>query len=249
MEKPIAVIILAAGKGKRLGGYHQKTLHKIAGRSLLAHLLNTISGLKPSRIVVVVGHQKEQVIEQLKNEPVIFVEQKQLLGTGHAVMQAESALRDFCGIVLVLCGDVPFLTLETLKQLETKHRANNAASTILTAIVDSPAGYGRIKRDKNGNVVGIVEELNATAEEKGICEINTGVYMFDRSALFQTLPLVKPDSVKNEYYLTDVISIMCSKKLVISTYTTPTPDEALGINTPEDLMRALQYAKKAVFNE
>ncbi|HOK80175.1 MAG TPA: NTP transferase domain-containing protein [bacterium] len=241
MNNHISAIILAAGYGKRLGGENQKTLTQILGKPILVYLMSTVKQCNPKKIVVVVGFQKEKVMEQLKGEPVIFVEQKQLLGTGHAVMTAENVLSDFCGNVIVLCGDVPFLSFETINKLKETHENTHADCTILTAIVDSPYGYGRIVRDVSNNITKIVEDINASDEEKQIKEINAGVYIFKNKILFESLKKIKPNPVKNEYYLTDVIEIFISEGRKVSTWTTPSPEETIGINTPEDLEKALQY--------
>lgn len=239
--KNTAAVILAAGYGKRLGGEHQKTLTKILGKPLLYHIIETLKKCNPEKIVVVVGFQKEKVIEELKGENVVFAEQNQLLGTGHAVMMTESVLSDFKGNLLILCGDVPFLTAETLIQLYTTHENFYADCTILTAIVDNPYGYGRIIRNTEGCVIKIVEEINAKEEEKLVKEINAGVYIFKKDLLFDALKKIKPDPVKKEYYLTDVIEIFISEGKRVTTWTTPTPEETIGINTPEDLKKAQQY--------
>ncbi|HXK45254.1 MAG TPA: NTP transferase domain-containing protein, partial [bacterium] len=241
MNNHMAVIILAAGYGKRLGGENQKTLTEILGKPLIAYLISTIRQCTPEKVVVVVGFQKEKVMEQLKGEPVIFVEQKQLLGTGHAVMMTENVFSDFCGNVIILYGDVPFLSLETIKRLKETHEDTQSDCTILTAIVEQPYGYGRIVRDSSKNVIKIVEEINASDEEKQIREINSGVYIFTNKTLFEALKKIQPNPVKNEYYLTDVIEIFISEGKKVATWTTPCPGEIIGINTPEDLEKAQQY--------
>lgn len=236
-----AAVILAAGYGKRLGGENQKTLTKILGKPLLSHIIDTLKRCNPERIVIVIGFQKERVIEELKGEDVIFAEQVQLLGTGHAVMMTESVLSDFEGNLLILCGDVPFLTAETILQLHTTHENFSADCTILTAVVDNPYGYGRIIRNRANSVIKIVEEINATEHEKLVKEINAGVYIFKKDLLFEALKKIKPDPVKKEYYLTDVVEVFISEGKKVATWTTPNPEETIGINTPEDLKKAEQY--------
>ncbi|MCX7705096.1 MAG: NTP transferase domain-containing protein, partial [bacterium] len=244
MEIKTAAIILAAGHGKRLGGKNQKTLTRILGKPLLTLLVETLRNCNPDRIIVVVGFQKEKVMEELKEESVIFVEQPQLLGTGHAVMMAENVLSDFDGNILVLCGDVPFLTSATIKKLQETHQNTLADCTLLTAFVDNPFGYGRIIRNQRGDVIKIIEEINATEEEKQIKEINAGVYVFEKFALFNALKRIKIDPVKKEYYLTDVITLFMADNKRIASWTTPTPEETIGINTPEDLKKAEKYFLK-----
>jgi len=234
-------MILAAGYGKRLGGENQKTLARILGKPLLTYLIDTIKKCNPERILIVVGFQKERVIEELKGENVVFVEQTRLLGTGHAVMTARDALSDFNGNVLILCGDIPFLSLETIKKIQEVHSKTCADCTVLTAVVDNPYGYGRIKRNQEGEIEKIVEEANATQEEKQIKEINAGVYIFKKEELFESLDKINLDPIKKEYYLTDVVELFMKKGKRVSTWTTPTPEETIGINTPQDLMKAEQY--------
>jgi len=208
---------------------------------MLVHLIGTLKQCKPARIVVVVGFQKEKVMEELKEEPVVFAEQPQQMGTGHAVMMTEKVLSDFSGNILVLCGDVPFLTIDTIRKLQSTHENLAADCTLLTAIIDNPYGYGRIIRDESGRVMKIVEQVNATDEEKQIREINTGVYIFNKTPLFSTLSKIKPDPVKKEYYLTDVIEYLILTGKKVASWTTPMPEETIGINTPEDLHKAEQY--------
>lgn len=244
MNIKTAAIVLAAGYGKRLGGENQKTLTRILGKPLLTYLIGTLKNCHPDRIIIIVGFQKEKVIDELKDEPVVFVEQSQLLGTGHAVMMAEGALSDFSGNVLILCGDVPFLTSDTIKRLQDTHQYEFADCTLLTAIVQNPFGYGRIIRNQNSEIIRIVEEINANEEEKKIKEINAGVYIFEKVALFDALKKIKPDPVKKEYYLTDVIALLITEGKKVASWTTPTPEETIGINTPEDLKKAEQYFLK-----
>ncbi|MCM8822032.1 MAG: NTP transferase domain-containing protein [Candidatus Omnitrophica bacterium] len=241
MDVQTTAIILAAGYGKRLGGENQKTLMRILGKPMLVHLIGTLKQCDLAKIIVVIGFQKEKVIEELKNEDVTFVEQTQLLGTGHAVMMTEAVLSNFSGNVFVLCGDVPFLTADTLKALRQTHRNLRAHCTLLTAIIDNPYGYGRIIRNNSGEIIRIVEQANANEKEKQIKEINAGVYIFVKDALFEALAQIKPDPVKKEYYLTDVIGNFVSTGKKVASWTTPAPEETIGINTPEDLKRAEQY--------
>lgn len=241
MDLELAVVILAAGQGKRLGGQSQKVVKEILGKPMLLYLLETIEKLTPQKVIIVVGYKKEEVFEQLKDKKVEYAEQLSLKGTGDAVLQTKGNLLDYKGDVLILCGDVPFVTLNTLKNLILTHRKENNSGTILTAFVDNPTGYGRIKRDEKGRVVAIIEELNATPEEKSIKEINAGIYIFKKNPLFEALARVQPDKIKNEYYLTDVIKIMASQGKSVGTYTTETPEECIGINSAEDMEKAIQF--------
>ncbi|MCX8082076.1 MAG: sugar phosphate nucleotidyltransferase [bacterium] len=241
MDLNLAIIVLAAGQGKRLGGESQKVVRKLLGKPILLYLFDTIEKLTPQKIIVIVGYKKEDVFEQLKNKKVEYAEQTVLKGTGDAVLQAKEKLANYKGDILILCGDVPFVTINTLNQLITIHRNGQNDGTILTAFVNNPTGYGRIKRDGKGRVLSIIEELNATQEEKSIKEINAGIYVFKKEPLFDALSKVQPDPIKNEYYLTDVIKLLSANGKTIGTYTTETPDECLGINTQEDIEKAKQF--------
>ncbi|MGC8977316.1 MAG: sugar phosphate nucleotidyltransferase [Candidatus Ratteibacteria bacterium] len=240
----LVFVILAAGKGKRLGGKHQKTVRNILGKPILKYILETIKKFNPLKIIIVVGYKKEEVFKELEGENVEFVEQKELKGTGDAVLSSESLLKDFNGEVVVLNGDTPFITEKTLKELIKIHRENGNVCSFLTTILDNPSGLGRVIRDGDGRVTGIVEELNASEEEKLIKEINAGVYIFNSKELFPALKKIKPDPLKNEYYLTDLIKIFSSENKKISTYKTDNPDETIGINTLSDLKKAIEYIKK-----
>ncbi|HNS32370.1 MAG TPA: sugar phosphate nucleotidyltransferase [bacterium] len=249
MGKKLAVLILAAGKGKRLGGQSQKVVRTLLGKPLLLYLLETIDSLHPQRIVLIVGYKKEEVFAQLKERKVEYAEQNLPKGTGHAVMQASSILKEYSGDILILCGDVPFITISTLRKLLEKHKKSGNCGTILTVVMENPFGYGRIKRNGKGSVKSIIEEINATGEEKEIKEINAGIYVFDKMELFKALNDVVPDKVKGELYLTDVVEILSSSGKKIDTHTTDKPEECLGINTLEDMIKAETFLKKEKMNE
>jgi UDP-N-acetylglucosamine diphosphorylase/glucosamine-1-phosphate N-acetyltransferase len=240
----LCFVILAAGMGKRLGGENQKTVTKILGKPMLKYLLETIKKFNPSKIVVVVGFKKEEVFKELEGENVEYVEQKELKGTGDAVLQTENILKNFQGDIIVLNGDTPFISEGTINKLITIHKEGQSYCTFLTSIVENPTGYGRVLRDKKNKVKGIVEEANATPEEKKIPEINAGVYVFKSDGLFSSLKKIEMNPVKKEYYLTDIIKIYRSENKKILTYTTPDPYETIGINTLSDLKMAEEYIKK-----
>src|SRR6266446_256257 len=186
-SSPLAIIILAAGQGTRMRSPLAKVLHPLAGRPLLAYVLDVATLLAPQQLVVVVGHQAEAVRQVCEPYRVTCVLQEPQLGTGHAVAQAEPILADFHGDVLVLYGDVPLLQSATLRTLLDVHRRQQATVTVVTAGLDNPTGYGRILRDTAGRITGIVEERDASEADKAVREINSGVYCLQASFLFPAL--------------------------------------------------------------
>ncbi len=239
MERNLAVVIMAAGKGTRMNNPDMaKVMYTINGKPMVEHVVDLALRLGAQRIVVIVGWQKDSVINHLANvfgESVECVEQNPQLGTGHAVMQAEPALRDFDGDVLVLSGDVPMLSYATTRSLIEFHRHNNADATVLTAVLDDATGYGRILRDADGNVTAIVEHKDATEEQRSIKEINSGIYVFDAGMLFEGLRHITPNNVQKEYYLTDVFRYFWKRRLKVSAVAAPNPMEIAGINTVAQL--------------
>ncbi|MCM8766453.1 MAG: sugar phosphate nucleotidyltransferase [Candidatus Omnitrophica bacterium] len=246
MEKNenLCFVILAAGMGKRLGGNTQKTITKILGKPMLKYLLETIKKINPKRIIIVVGFRKEEVFKELEGENVEYVEQKELKGTGHAVLQTEKVLKDFQGDIVVLNGDVPFISEQTIRALIEKHEREKNHCTFLTAKFDDPTNYGRVFRDEKGEVICIIEEADANEQQKKINEVNAGVYVFKSDGLFSSLRKIEPNPKKGEYYLTDIINIYKSENKKISTYQTPDPYETIGINTLSDMEKAEGYLKK-----
>ncbi|HOL67793.1 MAG TPA: NTP transferase domain-containing protein [bacterium] len=241
--KRLAVVILAAGRGKRLGGKNQKVVHDLMGRPLLSYLLPTVKSLFPERIIIVVGFKKEQIFSWIHDAAVEYVEQPEPKGTGHAVACTEKILGSYRGNILVLCGDVPFLSQHTLLKMINLHQEEGNVATVLTTIMEKPTGYGRILRN-GSDVIAIVEEINATPEQRAIKEINAGVYLFRSVELFQTLPEVLPDPRKGEQYLTDVVGLLAVKGYRVGSYQTACPEEVLGINTEDDLRKAEQWLKE-----
>lgn len=241
--RDLAVVILAAGKGTRMKNPEMtKVMYPIEGRPMVAYVVDLAEKLGAARILLVVGWKKETVIGYFTGavERISFVSQDNQLGTGHAVRQAAPALADFAGDVLVLSGDVPLLTEKTLRALLGYHRTTGAAATILTAEVGDPTGYGRIVRHKDESVQKIVEERDATAHEKKIGEINSGIYVFEREKLFQALDGITPDNAQGEYYLTDVFEIFAKNSWRISAVKCLDPAEVAGINDIAQLESARQ---------
>ena len=232
----LAVVVLAAGKGTRMQSPLPKVLLPLAGRPLVSHVLTAVQPLAPQYLIAVVGHQADTVRRVCEGFGACCVVQEPQLGTGHAVVQTQALLQHFDGDVLVLCGDVPLLSTATLRRLLDAHRQQQAALTILTTCLDDPTGYGRIMRNDRGNVVGIVEERDATTCQKAVCEINSGVYSLQASFLFAALPRVGRCNAQGEQYLTDVVGLAAADRRPIADVATE-PEEILGVNTPADLAR------------
>jgi len=234
--KNTCVIVLAAGKGKRMRSDIPKVLQKIKGRPLIDYLVSTLQNLKIPRIILVVGYNKQMFFDFFKQRQIEFVEQRRLLGTGHAVLKAKNKLEDFEGEILILCGDVPFLGGGTIKNLVRTHRRTKAKATVLTAIFDQPQGYGRIVRRKDGSLEKIVEERDASEKEKKIREINTGTFCFDSKFLFPALERIRNDNRQGEYYLTDAVDILRKQKHKVSAVVAKDQKEVMGVNSIQQLM-------------
>lgn len=187
-------VILAAGKGVRMRSRLAKVLHPVAGIPMISHVVSAAQSSGIDRLVVVVGHGREQVVKAMSAETIQFVVQEEQLGTGHALLQAEAAAED-SELIIVLCGDTPLLRAQTLEKLIRFHRDNQASATVLTAELENPEGYGRIIRDDQGDIVRIVEEKDATPQEREIREINSGIYCFDRE-VFRILKNLNPDNAQ-----------------------------------------------------
>ncbi len=235
-------IVLAAGQGVRMKSRTPKVLHQVAGIPMIHHVLARLSELKVDRTIVVVGNGSEVVRDSL-GKGVEYVEQREQLGTAHALLQAKSLLQDEEGVTLVIYGDTPLISSKSLLELLEKHQEEDAAATILTASVCKPKGYGRIVYDEAGEVRGIVEEADATAKEREIKEINSGVYCFDNKLLFAGLAEIRNNNSKGEYYLTDIIDILRNKGERICTYQTRNVREILGVNDRLALSRANQIMR------
>ncbi len=230
-------VILAAGKGTRMKSKLYKVLHPVCGKPMVQHVVDQVSQLGLQKLVTVVGHGAEMVQEQLGNVSEFALKAEQL-GTAHAVDQAASVLANEEGTTLVICGDTPLITAETMEALLQQHKEAGAMATVLTAYIEEPAGYGRIVRNENGHVEKIVEHKDANEKELAIKEINTGTYCFDNKALFASLSKVSNDNVQGEYYLPDVIEILKNEGHIVSAYQTEHFDETLGVNDRVALSQA-----------
>jgi len=241
MSRNLAVVIMAAGKGTRMKDPDMaKVMYPINGKPLVEHVVDLALRLRSDRTVVIVGWQKQSVIDHLAKtgKPVACVEQSPQLGTGHAVMQAEGPLEGFTGEVLVLSGDVPLLSYATTDALLEYHRSHRAAATVLTAVLEDATGYGRVIRDAGGNVTHIVEHKDATEQQRHVKEINSGIYVFDKGRLFEGLKHITPSNVQKEYYLTDVFEYFWKHSLAVCALPAPDPHEIQGINTLQQLEEA-----------
>ena len=246
MEHPLTVLILAAGLGTRMKSTRAKVLHQLGGRPLIAHVLRTVARLDPDRIVVVLGHQADEVKSASNDaltglpgqERLEFVLQSEQRGTGHAVLCAQEALSTSAGDVLVVYGDAPRVRTETLRALVELHSQQENAATLITAIVSEPYGYGRIIRT-GGNDAGklerIVEEKDADNEERKIREVNPGFYCFDARSLLEALKHLKTDNAQGEYYLTDVPALAIKNGARVGTLNVSTVEELMAINTRSEL--------------
>ena len=238
-------IVLAAGKGTRMKSKLYKVLHPVCGKPMVQHVIDHVKNLGIDKIVTIVGHGAELVKEQLGNESE-FALQAEQLGTAHAVIQAAPLLKDLKGTTLVICGDTPLISSETIAALFKEHERLGAKATILTARLEDSTGYGRIVRSENGSVLKIVEHKDATEEERSIKEINTGTYCFDNQALFDALSKVNNDNVQGEYYLPDVIEILKQNDEIVAAYQTGDFDETLGVNDRYALSQAEEHMKKRI---
>lgn len=231
-----AAVILAAGKGTRMKSDLPKVAHTVCGRPMIEHVLDAARAAGVTRLIVVVGFRAEIVRDLLKDQPdVEFALQEQQSGTGHAVMMCRDALQDHAGPVLVLAGDTPLLRAESLRALLHVQQTQKAAAVIGTAITDNNTGLGRIVRSSDGDFDRIVEERDATPEQKAITEINTGCYAFDGPALLDALDKIRPENDQREYYLTDCPAILRSEGRTVVASPTFTIEEAMGVNTVEQL--------------
>ena len=229
------VVVLAAGKGTRMKSAEPKVLHHAGGLALIEHVLRAADSLQPSTVVVVVGHMAERVEDSLRKRLGLrFALQQPQLGTGHALLQAKPHLAGRSGTVVLLSGDVPLLRPATLQALVRTHESRGAAATVLTARVDRPDGYGRILRE-DGRIASIVEHKDATAAERAIDEINSGIYAFALEPLFDALASIGAANAQGEYYLPDLVRIYRERGLAVETVSLEDPREILGVNSRREL--------------
>lgn len=249
--RPVAAVILAAGHGKRMKSDLLKVLHPIGGRPMVEHVLRAARGAGVERCLVVVGHQAERVRETL-GDSVEYVLQAEQRGTGHAVLQAESAVRggeawaDDPGDLLVLYGDNPLLTPEIIRDLLDEHRRSGADATALTAVMEEPSGLGRILRDASGRYLRTVEEKDATPEQLQIKEVMSGIFCFRLPLLFQLLHQLTPDNQQGEYYLVDVLGQLVAQGRPVAISIARDPSAVIGPNTRQGLAQAEAVLRRRV---
>jgi bifunctional UDP-N-acetylglucosamine pyrophosphorylase/glucosamine-1-phosphate N-acetyltransferase len=233
--KQIGVILLAAGQGTRMNSAVPKVLHPLGGKPLFLHALEVAKRLNPSTVAVVIGHGSGAVKAICPALDVDWVIQEKQLGTGHAVLCAKNVFRDFAGDILILSGDVPLIEERTLRALLKAHGDNQAAVTLMTAFLEKPRGYGRILRDGEGMISGIVEDKDATEEQRRIREVNAGVYAASPEFLFAALEGVNKSNQQGEYYLPDIVTMGLRQGKPIVSLKVDDPHEMMGINTREEL--------------
>ena len=236
MNNELRVIILAAGKGTRMNSALPKVLHKLNGKALVDFVLDESELLNPLETILVVGFKKEQVISHTENRINLkYATQIEQLGTGHAVLQTEELLKNNKGHIIILYGDVPNIKASTLRPIIDEHIINNRDLTLITAEIDDPSGYGRIIRDKNGNLLKIVEEKDCDDDERKIKEWNPGIYIFKIPNVFEVLNNIKSNNASKEYYLTDVIELAQQSNMQINAIKIANSNEVIGINTADQL--------------
>lgn len=238
-----AAVILAAGKGVRMKSELPKVVHRAAGKPLVGHVVQAVKAAGVEQITVVVGHGREQVRKVLSDQSVQFAVQEQQMGTGHALMQARRHV-ETGSIVLVLAGDTPLLRPSTLKALLDHHAGSHAAATVLTACLDHPHGYGRVLRDADGSLLRIVEERDASIQEKAVQEINSGIYCFQTDVVFRVLEQIRPVNAQGEYYLPDVLEIIKAEERRVEVLTVSDPQEIYGVNDRVQLAEAEKILRR-----
>jgi bifunctional UDP-N-acetylglucosamine pyrophosphorylase / glucosamine-1-phosphate N-acetyltransferase len=248
---PAAVIILAAGEGTRMKNQMPKVLNEVCGRAMLGHVLAAARDLDPERLIVVTGHGRDQVTAHLAEHApdAEIVVQERRGGTGHAVRTVIESVGLIHGVVVVTYADTPLLRGSTLTGLVTAHRSHDAAVTVLTATLADPTGYGRIIRDPGGAFTGIVEQADASAQQRAITEINSGMYAFDGDLLADTVKRVPTDNAKGEEYLTDVVSILHGDGYPVATAACADAEEVLGVNDQAQLAWARRALNERLLGE
>lgn len=244
----LLTVILAAGKGTRMKSTLPKVLHRVGGKAMVEHVLDAAKSAGSSRNIVVVGFGADQVKQELDGRAEFIVQTEQL-GTGHAVQQTAGLLESYNGTVMVLCGDTALLEGKMLAKLYAEHKAKGAKATVLTALMPDPTGYGRVIRDASGQVIKIVEQKDASPDELTVNEVNTGIYCFERDALFAALAGINCANKQGEYYLTDVIGILSGQSERVWAVAAEEYQQTLGINSRVQLAEAEKIIRRRKIDE
>ncbi len=244
----LSAVILAAGEGKRMKSDISKVLHKISDKALLEWVVQAVNNAGVDTCVTVIGHKGDQIIQYM-GDKIKYVKQKEQLGTGHAVMQAEAILREKQGYVIILNGDTPLISEKTIRGALDYHIANNNSATVITAELEDATGYGRLLRDSYGTVVKIVEDRDASDEEKKVREINSGLYCFTVEKLISALSKISNSNSQGEYYLTDTIEILINEGDKVGALKIDNYNELLGINNRKQLAEAEKIMRNLILNK
>ncbi|MFI5303161.1 MAG: bifunctional UDP-N-acetylglucosamine diphosphorylase/glucosamine-1-phosphate N-acetyltransferase GlmU [Nitrospiria bacterium] len=238
--RPVDVVVLAAGLGTRMKSKRVKVLHSLCGKPMILHLLNRIKTLPVNRVILVLGHQSEKVKEAVLGTyaKTLFAYQSKQLGTGHALAQTEKLFYGMDRTILVLNGDTPLISHDTLISFIENHLKHDATLSLLSVKLDHPTGYGRMVRDKRGKLKKIVEEKDANSVEKKIQEVNAGIYLMDSKFVFDRIDRLKVNNAQKEYYLTDILAMAVDEKKRVESYISDNSEEVMGINSRLDLSRA-----------
>ena len=243
-HQKISAVILAAGKGTRMKSSRAKVLHEVNFQPMIHHVLDAVTPLDLHQIILVTGHQRHMVEKSCSHYHLDCVEQQTQLGTGHAVLAAEHCIGEDVSVVMILCGDTPLIRSDTLQNMLSEHLSRGNFLTVMTTEMSDPANYGRILTDDNGYVIGIVEEKDASPEEKRITEINAGIYCVNAEFLFASLKQIGTDNKQGEMYLTDIVALAHAAEQPVRKFQCADPEEVLGVNSRRELSRAncqLQY--------
>lgn len=234
-HREISALVLAAGKGTRMKSNKAKVLHEVFFAPMIHHVIDALQPLALTETIVVVGHQRQQVEETLQETDVLFAHQQEQLGTGHAVLAAQEMLAGTEGALLILCGDTPLISTETLREMMEHHAAKSAKLTVMTTELDAPTNYGRIVTDSSGNILAIVEQKDATPEQLRLNEINAGIYCIDIDFLYEALPKVDTNNQQGEFYLTDIVGLANVSGHAVNRFVCSDPQEVLGVNSRVEL--------------
>lgn len=244
MSEHVFAVVLAAGKGTRMKSDMAKVLHPVFFAPMVNHVLDALKQIVLENIVVITGHQHKSVEKALSGYDVVFARQKEQLGTGHAVLSAHPLICSEEGTVLIVCGDTPLVRPETLQQMLDGHKSTGATLSVMTTILPNPSNYGRVVTDEIGSVVKIVEEKDATVEERQLTEVNAGIYCVELDFLFNALKQVGTDNAQGEVYLTDIVQIACNEKRLVRKFLCVDPLEITGVNSRVELAIAHKIMKQ-----